>query len=236
MKVIIQNRRATLFITNIIEFSVDNLPEFISAFNSMGLLPSVNKGIGIKITPSGVEPEDVISLDLKYLDDSLKVSFGPNRVDIVSTKTSETWEMFLDIVKNISQTICKIVETSYARLALCASIRYLMENEEVEKVYSKVIKPSDERPVEWQFKRVLRIPLESPEKDTHIVINKVFNIARNQAVVNGEDISNLIILDADINTVQGTNSKDIEKMKDVFWKSSSEIIEQVKESYATLLK
>ena len=90
----LHNRRATLFVSGLQNFTENVLSKYISEFSNLGLLPSVNKGFGIKITPNGIEPEDVISLDLKKLDETLKVAFGPDRIDIVSTQTNETWDSF----------------------------------------------------------------------------------------------------------------------------------------------
>ena len=70
----IVNRRATLFVANPFNITEDILPLYISEFSNMRLLPSVNKGIGFKITPRGIEQEEVLSLDLKYLDNTSLLS------------------------------------------------------------------------------------------------------------------------------------------------------------------
>lgn len=107
MDVQLHNRRATLFTLGMLNFTETLLTKYISEFSNLGLLPSVNKGFGIKITPNGIEQEEVISLDLKKLDETLKVSFGPDRIDIVSTKINETWDSFCRITKEISEIIKK---------------------------------------------------------------------------------------------------------------------------------
>ena len=81
MDIQLHNRRATLFVSGLQNFTENVLSKYILEFSNLGLLPSVNKGFDIKITPNGVESEDVISLDLKKLDETLKVAFGPDRID-----------------------------------------------------------------------------------------------------------------------------------------------------------
>lgn len=102
---------------------------------------SVNKGFGIKITPNGIEPEDVISLDLKKLDETLKVAFGPDRIDIVSTQTNETWDSFCKTIIEISSIVNKI-GMKYNRLALCANISYALDNGQGNLAYAKLTKMS----------------------------------------------------------------------------------------------
>lgn len=105
MKATILERRATLFVGATIKVTSDNIPIFITTFSQMGLLPSVNRGVGIKVTPKGIEQEDVISLDMKYLDETVKVSIGPDRIDIVSKKVDENWDTFREFVLKIAKEI-----------------------------------------------------------------------------------------------------------------------------------
>ena len=61
------NRRATLFVANPFNITEDILPLYVSEFSKMKLLPSVNKGLGFKITPQGIEQEEVLSLNYLYM-------------------------------------------------------------------------------------------------------------------------------------------------------------------------
>ena len=121
MKATILERRATLFVGAPIKVTSDNIPIFITTFSQMGLLPSVNRGVGIKVTPKGIEQEDVISLDMKYLDETVKVSIGPDRIDIVSKKVDENWDTFREFVLKIAKEIRTTFNKDIIRYAQCAS-------------------------------------------------------------------------------------------------------------------
>lgn len=42
---------------------------------------------------------------MKYLDETLKVSIGPERIDIVSKKADENWDSFREFLMKISKEI-----------------------------------------------------------------------------------------------------------------------------------
>ena len=95
MEVSVLNRRATLFVVPPIEVITEsNLQKYISAFSDLKLLPSVNKGLALKITPQGVIQETVVSIEMKLIDDSFKVTTGPDRFDIFSIKKNKILNLF----------------------------------------------------------------------------------------------------------------------------------------------
>ena len=213
------NRRSTVFLSSPLNFTEELLPKYISEFSSLGLLPTVNKGLGIKLSPKGIEPEEVISLDLKKLDETLRVSFGPDRVDVVSTKVDETWDKFCEITIQISDVLLKLGK-NFNRLALCASVKFRLNDGQGESAYSNLIGKSEENPVEWQIRKVNRYSLQASE-DTKAVINDVQTISRNNVTVNDEDLKDVIILDLDLNTLVGTESEVIQSIRKPFWHAAS---------------
>ena len=218
------NRRSTVFLSSPLNFTEELLPKYISEFSSLGLLPTINKGIGIKLSSKGIEPEEVISLDLKKLDETLRVSFGPDRVDVVSTKVDETWEKFCEITIQISDVLLKLGK-NFNRLALCASVKFRLNDGQGESAYSNLIGKSEENPVEWQIRKVNRYSLQTSE-ETNAVVNDVQTISRNKVIVNGEELKDVIILDFDLNTLVGTESEVIRSIRNPFWNAASKQIQK----------
>ena len=225
------NRRSTVFLSSPLNFTEELLSKYISEFSSLGLLPTVNKGLGIKLSSKGIEPEEVISLDLKKLDETLKVSFGPDRVDVVSTKIDETWDKFCEITLQISDVLLKLGK-NFNRLALCASVKFRLNDGLGESAYSNLIGKSEEKPVEWQIRKVNRYSLQASE-DTKAVVNDVQTISRNNIIVNDEDLKDVIILDLDLNTLVGTESEVIQSIRKPFWHAASMQIQKDISQYQT---
>ena len=225
------NRRSTVFLSSPLNFTEELLSKYISEFSSLGLLPTVNKGLGIKLSSKGIEPEEVISLDLKKLDETLRVSFGPDRVDVVSTKIDETWDKFCETTLQISDVLLKLGK-NFNRLALCASVKFRLNDGLGESAYSNLIGKSEEKPVEWQIRKVNRYSLQASE-DTKAVVNDVQTISRNNIIVNDEDLKDVIILDLDLNTLVGTESEVIQSIRKPFWHAASTQIQKDISQYQT---
>lgn len=228
------NRRATLFVSGQLNLTANVLPKYISEFAGMNLLPSINKGLGIKITPKGIEPEEVISLDLKKLDETIKVSFGPDRVDIVSTKEEETWDSFRTLVLNISNLLETKMSLILNRFALCGAILYTLDKDSKNSVYSTFVKNSDAEPVEWSIRNVKRSIIQTPEKDSWALVNHVNTLTKNETI--NDQTGDNIVLDIDINTVVGSDINSLRKLQELFWLMASANIETTKEEYKSILK
>ena len=229
------NRRATLFVANPFNITGDILPLYISEFSKMNLLPSVNKGLGFKITPQGIEQEEVLSLDLKYLDNSLKVTFGPDRADIESTKVGETWESFLAIVNKIINILSTQMNHIVVRIALCGSIIYSMDQERSMKIYSKLAKIENEQPVEWNLRKVLRNKLINDAGTTSVLVNNVYSLT-NTIMLPGINVQKGVLLDMDINTVIGTNAEHITAIQSKFWIHASATIDEAAIHYLSIFE
>ena len=229
------NRRATLFVANPFNITEDILPLYISEFSKMNLLPSVNKGIGFKITPQGIEQEEVLSLDLKYLDNTLKVNFGPDRADIESTKQGETWESFHTIVDKIIKILSSQMNHRVVRLALCGSIIYSMEEEKSMQIYSKLAKIKNEQPVEWQLRKVLRNNLTTDDGSKNVIVNNVYSLT-NTILIPGVNLRKGVLLDMDINTLVGTSPDNVMAIQEKFWKHASSVIDEAVVHYQTVFE
>lgn len=234
MNATIIERRATLFVARQMLITGENIPVFISAFSKLGLFPSVNRGIGIKLTPKGVEQEDVISLDMKYLDETLKVSIGPDRIDIVSKRDNENWDSFREFIMQISSAVVVELNNTIVRYAQCASIKIKLDQQHANDAYGKLFKITVEDPVEWQFRKVTRSLLQSEDKKASVVVNNVYNLSRNNAIVDGRNISNIITLEMDINTLINSDISMLSQVQELFWVFSAHTIEMAKDSYFTI--
>lgn len=235
MNATIMERRATLFVGTPIKITGENIPAFITAFGKLGLYPSVNKGIGIKVTPNGVEHEDVISLDMKYLDETLKVSIGPERIDIVSKKTDENWDSFREFLMKISNEITSQFNNDIIRYAQCASIRLKLDLKHAQEAYQKLFVDKDSNPVEWQLRKVHRTQLLSSDNKVSVKVNNVYNLSRNNVIVNGENLSNIVTLDMDVNTLVGSDINSLKLIQELFWVSSSATIQNAIDNYYSIL-
>ena len=225
----IVNRRATFFFVGQLNFNESILSKYISEFSQLNLLPSVNKGLGIKITPNGIEPEEVISLDLKKMDETLKVSFGPNRVDIVSTKVDDCWESFNATILRIS-LILRNERLVFNRLALCANVSFSLDPGVGEQAY-RILTNNDDHPVEWQIRKVIRTKFNDS-----ILVNNVYTLSRNAVVVNDTDLSDKLILDLDFNTLSGTSVELIEAIQNSYWESTSAMIDDGIKHYISIFE
>ncbi|WP_071146664.1 hypothetical protein [Bacteroides ihuae] len=226
------NRRATLFVSVPIVINGETLPKFVEAFNGLNLLPSVNKGLGLKFTPQGVVQENVISLDMKYLDETLKVSIGPDRFDIVGTKRNESMDEFLKKVRDIIAAISKTYP-EFTRLALCSTLFFDMNISLLNKVYQKIASVQDEYPIEWQIRKILRDKIEKTGEV--LTINKAYTLSRNITQIGPEDPTDRILLDIDINTVVGNDLKILNHQQSEFWDTATSAIEDAVKYYKDLI-
>lgn len=235
MNATITERRATLFVANQMLITGENIPVFIASFSKLNLFPSVNKGIGIKVSPKGIEKEDVISLDMKYLDETLKVSIGPDRIDIVSKRINENWDSFRELVMQISSTVVNDLNNVIVRYAQCATIKIKLDQQLAEKSYAKLFKSTEEYPVEWQFRKVIRDMLQSLDGKARVFVNNVYDLSRDNAIVEDRNISNIITLEMDINTLINSDIHQLSQVQELFWVYSAQTIEKAKESYYSML-
>ena len=85
----IVHHRATLFISSPIEINSENVTKISAVLEKYQLIPTSAKSLGFRITPQGIKQEDSITLEMKKLDESFKVIFGNDRIDIMRNKISE---------------------------------------------------------------------------------------------------------------------------------------------------
>ena len=229
------NRRATLFVASAFKITEDILPVYVSEFSKMNLLPSVNKGLGFKITPQGIEQEEVLSLNLKYLDNSLKVNFGPDRADIESTKAGETWETFRTTVDKIVNILSTNMNHRVVRLALCGSIIYSMDEDKSMQIYSKLAKIKNEQPVEWQLRKVLRTKLTTDDGTKSVIVNNVYQLT-NTILIPDINTRKGVLLDMDVNTLVGTSADNILAVQGKFWTHASSVIDEAVVHYQSVFE
>ena len=215
METKILNRRATLFVNTPMIYNDQTLPDYIQSVAELKLIPSLNKGLGVKIAPDGsVIPEQMISLDLKNIEDSFKVTLGIDRFDIVSSLNDNSLDCFLQKVKEVINALNKIYSGKYNRLALGSVCIFYITPEKMNLLYNKMVNTeSEELPVEWSIRKVIRTAIENEKY--RLVINNVYTISRRIVIEDGSNTDS-IVLEHDINTLVGSDLSAIADLSDLF--------------------
>lgn len=231
METKILNRRATLFINTPMIYNDQTLPDYIQSVAELKLIPSLNKGLGVKIAPDGsVIPEQMISLDLKNIEDSFKVTLGIDRFDIVSSLNDNSLDCFLQKVKEVINALTKIYSGKYNRLALGSVCVFYITPEKMNLLYNKMVNTeSEEQPVEWSIRKVIRTAIENEKY--RLVINNVYTISRRIVIEDGSNTDS-IVLEHDINTLVGSDLSAIADLSDLFIQKASETISESINSYS----
>jgi hypothetical protein len=232
MDTIVKNKRVTLFCQTPVQFNEELANAYISEFSNKNLLPSVNKGKGVRITSQGLVLEDVVSLELKKLDDSFKVAFSSNRIDIESINAEESMEAFVATAKDIERTLSEKMNLSYVRLALFETVVFhITENQRVS-AYKNIVNNEESVPVEWQLQKVRRSTISTEnEPKCEVAINEVLNI-------NCPEVDNdcVLMLDIDINTKVGATVEQIASINELFWPMANTTIAQTINDYKLKLE
>lgn len=227
------NRKATLFVTppsGIID--EQQVFEYTKAFSTMKLLPSINKGMSLKITPQGIVQEPVNTFEMKKIDDSFKITSGPDRIEIISSKKDESMGDFLVLVNQATSILQGLIKAPIVRLALFDSEAYFFDIAQIDKAYGLFVNGSEEKPIEWQMQKVLRGHLS---EDNTIVINKVYTVSRNRIGKNGSPAKDAILLSAEVNTPLGINVDVLKKSISIFWTKAADIINEYLDKSRTLI-
>lgn len=227
------NRKATLFVTppsGIID--EQQVFEYTKAFSTMKLLPSINKGMSLKITPQGIVQEPVNTFEMKKIDDSFKITSGPDRIEIISSKKDESMGDFLVLVNQATSILQGLIKAPIVRLALFDSEAYFFDIAQIDKAYGLFVNGSEEKPIEWQMQKVLRGHLS---EDNTIVINKVYTVSRNRIGINGSPAKDAILLSAEVNTPLGINVDVLKKSISIFWTKAADIINEYLDKSRTLI-
>ena len=227
------NRKATLFVTppsGIID--EQQVFEYTKAFSTMKLLPSINKGMSLKITPQGIVQEPVNTFEMKNIDDSFKITSGPDRIEIISSKKDESMGDFLVLVNQATSILQGLIKAPIVRLALFDSEAYFFDIAQIDKAYGLFVNGSEEKPIEWQMQKVLRGHLS---EDNTIVINKVYTVSRNRIGKNGSPAKDAILLSAEVNTPLGINVDVLKKSISIFWTKAADIINEYLDKSRTLI-
>ena len=212
-------------------YNDQTLPDYIQSVAELKLIPSLNKGLGVKIAPDGsVIPEQMISLDLKNIEDSFKVTLGIDRFDIVSSLNDNSLDCFLQKVKEVINALNKIYSGKYNRLALGSVCIFYITPEKMNLLYNKMVNTeSEEQPVEWSIRKVIRTTIENEKYK--LVINNVYTISRRIVIEDGSNTDS-IVLEHDINTLVGSDLSAIADLSDLFIQKASETISESINSYS----
>lgn len=227
MEISVKNKRVTLFCLMPIQFNEELIKVYVNEFSPKDLIPTVNKGMGLKITPKGLVAEDVISLELKKLDDSRRVVFSSDRIDIESNQADDSMEDFLLFAKDIKQVLSSKMNISFVRLALCESVVFTISDSQRIEAYRTIVNKEDDIPVEWQFQNVRRSKITSVDQPAcDVMINEVYNVKSPET----SDVG-IMILDMDINTKVGATVEQINAVEPLFWSYANGKISSTIDSY-----
>ncbi len=227
------NRRSTFFIKEKIDINNDNILKISTALNGLGLLPSATKGVEIKVTPNGIVPESTLALEMKTIDESFKVVFGADRIDIIRNKISEDDNLsdlneFVDKTIKVFKNLNSALSLVFTRLALCANICYDLDIANLDNVYKRFLVEADTTPSEWQIRRVFK------EQNDELSVNLVSTISRSMIQVGYEgQLKDRLLLEIDINTVPVTNLQISEQSILAFWTYAKEKLNSIISSYST---
>lgn len=227
MEISVKNKRVTLFCSMPIQFNEELIKVYVNEFSPKDLIPTVNKGMGLKITPKGLIAEDVISLELKKLDDSRRVVFSSDRIDVESNQTDDSMEDFLLFAKDIKQVLSSKMNISFVRLALCESVVFTISDSQRIEAYRTIVNKEEAIPVEWQFQNVRRSKITAVNQTTcDVTINEVYNVKSPETSDAG-----IMILDMDINTKVGATVEQINAVEPLFWSYANGKISSTIDSY-----
>lgn len=172
----------------------------------------------------------MISLDLKNIEDSFKVTLGIDRFDIVSSLNDNSLDCFLQKVKEVINALNKIYSGKYNRLALGSVCIFYITPEKMNLLYNKMVNTeSEEQPVEWSIRKVIRTTIENEKYK--LVINNVYTISRRIVIEDGSNTDS-IVLEHDINTLVGSDLSAIADLSDLFIQKASETISESINSYS----
>ncbi|MDR1244789.1 MAG: hypothetical protein LBJ98_02285 [Endomicrobium sp.] len=137
------NRRSTFFVKEQIVVNNENIIKIASSLDKFGLVPSANKGVGFKITPNGIVQEEVLSLEMKTFDDSFKIVFNVDRIDLIrnkilSTDNLENIDSFVKKTKEIFSILKNIHSLIVTRVALCTNTCYDIPSAFINNAYGKL--------------------------------------------------------------------------------------------------
>lgn len=227
------NRRSTLFIKEKIDINNENILKISTALSGLGLLPSATKGVEIKVTPNGIVPESTIALEMKAMDDSFKVVFGADRIDIIRNKISEDDNLsdlneFVDKTIKVFKNLNSALSLEFTRLALCANICYDLDAVDLDNVYRRFLVEADTTPSEWQIRQVFK------EQNNELSVNLVSTISRSMIQVGYEgQLKDRLLLEMDINTVPVANLQIQEQSILDFWTYAKEKLNSIMSFYST---
>lgn len=236
----IVHHRATLFISSPIEINSENVTKISAVLEKYQLIPTSAKSLGFRITPQGIKQEDSITLEMKKLDESFKVIFGNDRIDIMRNKISEndileSTNIFTQKAENIFSLLIQTFSLLTNRLALCANVVFDLDNDRLDNIYTIFANTTEDStdisspPIEWEIRNVRRKPLKEQEA---ILINYVSKIARNNIQIGYEkEPKDRILLEVDINSVPIPNLIISEDNIKCFWKDVHTKLTQIINCY-----
>lgn len=207
------NKRITIFPEPSLTFDEKYIAAYINEFLDMKLLPSISKGYQVKFTADRYTGEEVMTLNLKRLDDSLMAEFNPDRVDIITRVANKSWEDFYNDAMQIVGRLVEKLDVRISRIALGANIKYVVGSELKDKAYNKlVVSNTEESPVEWNIRKVIRSNFAS-ENGNEIPLNNVYTLSlaeSNQDCLNLELDYNTVV-NAGADTVTSERERIIQK-------------------------
>lgn len=218
------DKRATLFVAEPLSLEGAMMQRIQEEFSGvLDLVPSYSKRYQLKFAQTGVDTSEEKSIEMKRVDDSLRVTFDRNRIDVFSTE-GNTLQEFVEIFNQLKMVLERIEIKNFRRIAMCHQTYYDCSEEQFDACYRYVFREPANACVEWNAQRVSREPIA---EGAELLLNDIVMLGRVlNANVNGQLINDKLLLNLDINTIPGSNIDQVNDNLDLFFNRAIELIER----------
>lgn len=173
--------RITLFPSVITPLTEELIMRYITILGDLKYLPSVNRGVTVKMTgPDKFSTENIYTLDLRNSDNGVSVSVTAERIDFVSDGNID-----LDSFSGVAFTLIAIMysmnPSGYNRLAAGAVFNEEYSWNDLEKIIgNSTMLPFGPQNVEWSERAALRKDFKPNGSESVILYNDVTSIYVNR--------------------------------------------------------
>ena len=218
------NKRATFFIVEPLSLDGVMMQRIQEEFTGvLDLAPSYSKRYQLKFAQTGVDTSEEKSIEMKRADESLKITFDRNRIDVFSSEEYSLQE-FTETIHTIKSVLDRLEINRYRRVAICHQTYFECTETQFDSCYSYVFREPVTSCVEWNAQRLLREPIIEGNAlllNDIIIIGRVLN-----ANVNGRLINDKLLLNIDINTIPGSDIDQVNANINLFFNRAIELIER----------
>ena len=218
-----ENKRITLFPNDAHPLSEEALIDYVSPMGEIDFLPKVNKGVTIRIDPSGnVDKIDAWTIEFNHSENLFKVTVDVDRV-VIESESAIEWRSMLEKVYPIIEIVVKNNPEGLSRIAVGATAIGSASLEELRdfiNISNEEIQDKSAREKIVRFVRVCCLPDDNGEELLK------YNDVHTYKVIWQKDEFNYIN-DYDINTSADTDAEVVTSSLNRFL---SDVIERLSET------